>query len=79
MKNKLSSFLTYIIFFPLLCSALGLLGIPIGIFMVFFKTGNLNFNLKDELDVIFFTIKIGVPVGFILGLGLWIISILDKK
>lgn len=47
--------------------------------MVFFKTGNLNFNLKDELDVIFFTIKIGVPVGFILGLGLWIISILDKK
>lgn len=57
MKNKLSSFLTYIIFFPLLCSALGLLGIPIGIFMVFFKTGNLNFNLKDEPDVIFFYYK----------------------
>ncbi|EDW6064623.1 hypothetical protein YT14_002772 [Salmonella enterica subsp. enterica serovar Oslo] len=79
MKNKLSSFLRYIIFFPLLCSTLGLLGMPIGIIMAFLKTGNFNLNLKDELDVIFFTIKIGVPIGFILGLGLWIISILDKK
>jgi hypothetical protein len=66
-------------FFPLLCSGLGLLGIPIGFIVSFLKTGHVDFNLKDEVDVILFTLKIGIPIGFILGLGLWILSILERK
>lgn len=79
MKSKLSVFLKYVIFFPLLCSALGLLGVPIGFFVSFLKNGHVDFNLKDEVDVILFTLKIGIPIGFILGLGLWVLSILERK
>lgn len=79
MRSKLSVLLRYIIFFPLLCSTLGLLGIPIGFIVSFLKNGGVDFNLNDELDVILFTFKIGVPIGFILGLGLWFLSLLERK
>ncbi|EFN6683500.1 hypothetical protein E4T96_23610 [Shigella flexneri] len=79
MKKKLFALLKYIIFFPMLCTVLGLLGIPIGLIVNFLRTGSFDFNLKDEIDVVLFTLKIGIPIGFILGLGLWGLSILDRK
>ena len=79
MNKKLFALLKYIIFFPILCSVLGLLGIPIGFIVNFLRTGFFDFNLKDEIDVVLFTLKIGIPIGFILGLGLWVLSVLDRK
>lgn len=73
LKFLLMSVSFYTVVTPLAC----LIGIPIGLAIVFFKTGIFVFDIDKEIDVLIYIMKIGTVIGFILGAGLWILAEID--
>ncbi|TYL41293.1 hypothetical protein [Dickeya sp. ws52] len=75
---RLKFLLMFVSFYIVVTPLVGLIGIPIGLAIVFFKTGGVVFDINKEIDTLIYIIKIGTVIGFILGAGLWIIAEIDR-
>lgn len=71
-KNKLFSIkiFIWILFFPFITSILSIGGLYLGDVIVFFKTG--VFSLESSPAKLLNTIKVGVIIGLLLGISLWV-------
>ena len=73
-RKFIISFLQAVIVVPVLSILIGMLGIPIGIVVAFFKTGVFSFESLRMVSIyesFIYAVKVGGGGGLILGIGLW--------
>ncbi|PWC10707.1 hypothetical protein [Brenneria corticis] len=57
-----------------------MIGVPLGMIVAFFKTGQLIINLDAVINSALFALKIGGGMGAVSGGGLWVFAkIIDAK
>lgn len=77
-RRFIISFLQAVIVLPVFSIMVCMLGIPIGIFVAFFKTGVFSFEslrIESIYESFSYAVRVGGGIGLILGIGLWIANI----